>query len=136
MNTSITYGQIFNTNSDFDEATGIGDKAYNLVFSADVPLAPGLVLAGDVSKFDNDSHDRDSAPATRAGPRWAASAWRSDRSGARDEAAGLAPPLCVSAAAATRATGSVQALQIEGEELESREIEPRAQGARQPDPSW
>ena len=55
VNTSITYGQIFNTNSDFDEATGIGDKAYNLVFSADVPLAPGLVLAGDVSKFDNDA---------------------------------------------------------------------------------
>ena len=49
VNTSITYGQIFNTNSDFDEATGIGDKAYNVVFSADVPLAPGLVLAGDVS---------------------------------------------------------------------------------------
>ncbi len=39
VNTSITYGQIFDTNSDFDEATGIGDKAYNLVFSAD--YAPG-----------------------------------------------------------------------------------------------
>ena len=58
VNTSITYGQIFNTNSDFDEATGIGDKAYNVVFSADVPLAPGLVLAGDVSKFDNDATPR------------------------------------------------------------------------------
>lgn len=55
VNTSITYGQIFDTNSDFDEATGIGDKAYNIVFSADIALAPGLVLAGDVSKFDNDA---------------------------------------------------------------------------------
>ena len=55
MNTSITYGQIFNTNSDFDEATGLGDKAYNVVFSADYAIAPGLVLAGDVSKFDNDT---------------------------------------------------------------------------------
>jgi hypothetical protein len=54
VNTSLTYGQIFNTNSDFDEATGIGDSAYNAVLSADIALAPGLVLAGDVSKFDND----------------------------------------------------------------------------------
>ncbi len=58
VNTSLTYGQIFNTNSDFDEATGIGDSAYNLVLSADIALAPGLVLAGDVSKFDNDSTGR------------------------------------------------------------------------------
>ena len=55
IGTSITYGQIFNTNQDFDEATGIGEDAYNLVFSADYAIAPGLVLAGDVSKFDNDS---------------------------------------------------------------------------------
>ncbi len=55
VNTSLTYGQIFDANSDFDEAIGIGDKAYNLVLSADIALAPGLVLAGDVSKFDNDS---------------------------------------------------------------------------------
>src|SRR3712207_6548395 len=54
-NTSVTYGQIFDTNDDFDEATGIGDSAYNLVFSADVALAPGLVLAGDVATFDNDA---------------------------------------------------------------------------------
>ena len=53
-------------------------------------------------------HEPTPAPATRAGPRWAASAWRSDRSGSRDEAAGLAPPLCVSTAAATRATCSVK----------------------------
>jgi predicted porin len=55
VNTSVTYGQIFDTNADFDEATGIGDKAYNLVFSADIALAPGLVLAGDVATFDNDT---------------------------------------------------------------------------------
>ncbi len=54
VNTSITYGQIFDANSDFEEATGIGDSAYNVVLSADIALAPGLVLAGDVSKFDND----------------------------------------------------------------------------------
>ena len=54
VNTSLTYGQIFDANSDFEEATGIGDSAYNLVLSADIALAPGLVLAGDVSKFDND----------------------------------------------------------------------------------
>ena len=58
VGTSITYGKIFNTNYDFDEATGFGDEAYNLVFSADYAIAPGLVLAGDVSKFDNDSHGR------------------------------------------------------------------------------
>jgi len=55
VHTSITYGQIFNTNADFEEATGIGEDAYNVVFSADIALAPGLVLAGDVSKFDNDA---------------------------------------------------------------------------------
>jgi outer membrane protein OmpU len=55
VNTSVTYGQIFDANGDFEAATGIGDQAYNLVFSADVALAPGLVLAGDVSQFDNDS---------------------------------------------------------------------------------
>jgi outer membrane protein OmpU len=55
VNTSVTYGQIFDANEEFSEATGIGDKAYNLVFSADIALAPGLVLAGDVSTFDNDT---------------------------------------------------------------------------------
>jgi outer membrane protein OmpU len=54
VNTSVTYGQLVDTNSEFEAATGIGDKAYNLVFSADVAIAPGLVLAGDVSQFDND----------------------------------------------------------------------------------
>jgi hypothetical protein len=55
LNTSITYGQIFDANSEFEDATGIGSSAYNLVFSADYALAPGLVLAGDVGSFDNDA---------------------------------------------------------------------------------
>jgi hypothetical protein len=54
VNTSITYGQLFDTSSEFEEVNGIGDSAYNLVFSADVAIAPGLVLAGDVAAFDND----------------------------------------------------------------------------------
>jgi hypothetical protein len=54
LNTSIGYGKIFNANSDFNEATGI-DKGGNLVVSADYAIAPGLVLAGDVSWFDNDT---------------------------------------------------------------------------------
>ncbi len=57
LNASISYGQIFDANADFEEASGIGDSAYNLVFSADYALAPGLVLAGDVSAFDNDQTD-------------------------------------------------------------------------------
>ena len=75
VNTSVTYGQIIDTNSDFDEATGIGDSAYNLVFSADVAMAPGLVLAGDVSVVRQrpDRLGRRPARATRAGPRSAAS---------------------------------------------------------------
>jgi outer membrane protein OmpU len=55
VNTSITYGQIFDTNADWDEGQGVGDSAYNVVFSADYALAPGLVLAGDVAVFDNDA---------------------------------------------------------------------------------
>ena len=57
FDTSITYGQIFDANADFEEATGIGDSAYNLVFSADYRLVRGLVLAGDVAVFDNDQTD-------------------------------------------------------------------------------
>ena len=53
VNTSVTYGQIFDSNNDFEEATGFS-KPNNLVFSADYALAPGLVLAGDVGVFDND----------------------------------------------------------------------------------
>ena len=102
IGTSITYGQIFNTNTDFDEATGFGDSAYNLVFSADIALAPGLVLAGDVSKFDNDARARhryrrqglDRGGQRPPGVLIAAAL--------RDEAAGLAPPLCVSDRPANR----------------------------------
>jgi hypothetical protein len=54
VNASVGYGYIFDANEDFNDVTGI-DKGSNLVFSADVALAPGLVLAGDVSRFDNDS---------------------------------------------------------------------------------
>ena len=57
FDTSITYGQIFDANADFEEASGIGDSAYNLVFSADYRLVRGLVLAGDVAVFDNDQTD-------------------------------------------------------------------------------
>ena len=57
LNTSITAGKMLDTNSDYDEAIGIGDEAYNVVASADYALAPGLVLAGDVSWFDNDAID-------------------------------------------------------------------------------
>ena len=59
VNTSITAGKMIDTNSDYDEAIGVGDEAYNIVFSADYALAPGLVLAGDVSMFDNDQVDED-----------------------------------------------------------------------------
>ena len=59
VNTSITAGKMIDTNSDYDEAIGVGDEAYNVVFSADYALAPGLVLAGDVSMFDNDQVDED-----------------------------------------------------------------------------
>ena len=54
LNTSIGYGKIFHANNDFTESTGI-DKGSNLVVSADYALAPGLVLAGDVAWFDNDT---------------------------------------------------------------------------------
>ena len=54
VNTSVTFGKIFDANDDFNEASGI-DKGQNLVVSADIALAPGLVLAGDVSWFDNDA---------------------------------------------------------------------------------
>jgi predicted porin len=51
VNTSVTYGQVVDS-----EGLGLGDP-YNLVFSADYALMPGLVLAGDVSVFDNDATD-------------------------------------------------------------------------------
>ena len=55
MNTSITAAYIFDSNNDFAEANGY-DKPYNIVFSADYPLVPGLVLAGDVAYFDLDTN--------------------------------------------------------------------------------
>ena len=54
VNTSIGYGRIFSANNAFNELTDI-DKGRNLVISADVPLLPGLVLAGDLSFFNNDT---------------------------------------------------------------------------------
>jgi outer membrane protein OmpU len=48
FNTSVTYGQVIDsTGTPFDEP-------YNLVFSADYALMPGLLLIGDVGLFDND----------------------------------------------------------------------------------
>jgi len=54
VDTSITYGQILESDNLFAE-TGqeVGD-AGNLVFSATYALAPGLTLDGDVALFDND----------------------------------------------------------------------------------
>ena len=56
VNTSLTYGKIYDANQDFQTVAGV-DKASNLVLSADYALAPGLVLAGDISWFDNDQTD-------------------------------------------------------------------------------
>jgi len=55
VNTSVTAAYIFDSNDDFSERNGY-DKPYNVVFSADYALAPGLVLAGDVAYFDLDSN--------------------------------------------------------------------------------
>jgi hypothetical protein len=58
VNMSVTYGQVVDSDDLTAEVDGetieIGD-AYNLVVSADVGLMPGLVLAGDVGFFDNDT---------------------------------------------------------------------------------
>lgn len=54
VNLSVTYGVV--TNSDNLVTNGVAvDEPQNLVFSADVGLMPGLVLAGDVGWFDNDA---------------------------------------------------------------------------------
>jgi hypothetical protein len=55
VNLSVTYGAV--TDSDnLTSSTGIAvDEPANLVFSADVGLMPGLVLAGDIGYFDNDA---------------------------------------------------------------------------------
>jgi outer membrane protein OmpU len=53
FNTSVTYGQVI-------DSTGTPfDKSFNLVFSADYALLPGLLLVGDVGVFDNDGTDPD-----------------------------------------------------------------------------
>jgi hypothetical protein len=49
----VNYGQVIDTSGT------PYDKPYNLVFSADYTLMPGLVLAGDVGFFDNDGTDPD-----------------------------------------------------------------------------
>ncbi|MEK0081842.1 porin [Benzoatithermus flavus] len=52
-NVSINYGKV--VDSDNLTFNGVAvDKPSNLVFSADIALMPGLVLAGDVGFFDND----------------------------------------------------------------------------------
>ncbi|MFO1036143.1 MAG: porin [Geminicoccaceae bacterium] len=48
VNTSVTWGYVV------DQDGFNYSHPWNLVFSADVGLAPGLVLAGDVGYFDND----------------------------------------------------------------------------------
>jgi predicted porin len=55
VNTSITGAYIWDSNNDFSDAVGY-DKPYNIVFSADYALAPGLVIAGDVAYFDLDQN--------------------------------------------------------------------------------
>jgi outer membrane protein OmpU len=53
FNTSVTYGQVI-------DSTGTPyDKPFNLVFSADHALLPGLLLQADVGVFDNDGTDPD-----------------------------------------------------------------------------
>jgi hypothetical protein len=53
FNTSVTYGQVI-------DSTGTPfDKPYNLVFSVDYALMPGLLLVGDVGRFDNDGTEPD-----------------------------------------------------------------------------
>ena len=53
FNTSVTYGQVI------DSSGTPYDKPYNLVFSADYALIPGLVLEADIGVFDNDGTDPD-----------------------------------------------------------------------------
>ncbi|MEK0081844.1 porin [Benzoatithermus flavus] len=47
-NVSVSFGKVID-----DNGFWAGRKPYNLVFSADYALMPGLVLAGDVGFFDN-----------------------------------------------------------------------------------
>jgi outer membrane protein OmpU len=63
VNLSVNWGQVVDSSGGLaTNGNEIGD-AYNLVFSADVGLMPGLVLAGDVAVFDNDAdYDPDEDP--------------------------------------------------------------------------
>jgi hypothetical protein len=60
VHTSVTYGRVvdsnnLNVNMNGDPATPVSlDHPSNLVFSADIGLMPGLVLAGDLGIFNND----------------------------------------------------------------------------------
>lgn len=55
VNLSVTYGVVTDSEN-LTSGTGVAvDEPQNLVFSADVGLMPGLVLAGDVGWFDNDA---------------------------------------------------------------------------------
>ena len=63
VNTSITGAYIWDSNNDFTDREGY-DKPYNIVFSADYALAPGLVLAGDVAVFDIDTNSGPNDPGT------------------------------------------------------------------------
>jgi outer membrane protein OmpU len=54
VNVSVNYGQLLDSDNLLVNGADVGD-ASNLVFSADIALAPGLVLAGDVGVFDNDA---------------------------------------------------------------------------------
>jgi hypothetical protein len=53
VNLSVTYGQVTESNRLIVNGNEL-DHPYNLVFSADIGLMPGLVLAGDLGIFNND----------------------------------------------------------------------------------
>jgi outer membrane protein OmpU len=53
VNLSVTYGQVLDSNDLVVNGNEL-DEPMNLVFSADIGLMPGLVLAGDIGYFDND----------------------------------------------------------------------------------
>ncbi|HMR31800.1 MAG TPA: porin [Geminicoccus sp.] len=54
VNLSVTYGKVIDSDNLVTNGVAVGEPQ-NLVFSADVGLMPGLVLAGDVGWFDNDA---------------------------------------------------------------------------------
>ena len=61
---SVNHGRVLDTANH----AGVG-KPWNLVFSADAELLPGLVLAGDVAYFDNDL-DREARDAADGDSGW------------------------------------------------------------------